>query len=607
MGNLNAQWDGRILRLVRFCRSLPVQFDTLDKRAACGWLVNNYRAGRQAMQMHRKVLFVFIASIMAFALHAGVQPNVALAQSGAALTGQVSSEAEGAMEGVVVSARREGASYTVSVVSDDQGHYQFPVDRLEPGEYALSIRAVGYELDGADATIVAAGTTASADLTLIPTRNLSAQLTNAEWLLSIPGTHRQKAFMLNCTSCHTLERVMKSSYDAEGFLDVFDRMAKYYPGSMPTKPQRLNGTAMRMGRTRAAAGEVADWLSSINLSQSETRQYELQTLPRLTGASTKVIITEYDLPNDLIQPHDVIIDGEGDLWYSDFGQMFLGKMDTTTGEVTQYPIPVAKPGWPTGTLDLEADRDGNIWIGVMYQANIARFDPKTEQFQQWNVPAEWQTDGSQTGHLAVRATHVDGKVWMKNSDETNIYRMDIATGEFEDFGTQYDPETGRKLGVYGLHSDSNNNVYLLDFSSNNIGKIDADTGELSVYKTPSLGSRPRRGRVDAQDRLWFAEYGTNAIGVFDPDTESFAEWSVPTPWSAPYDAIYDNAHNEAWTGSMFTDRVSRLDVETGQYIEYPLPRSTNIRRVFVDERTNPGTLWIGSNHGASIVKVEPLE
>ena len=31
-----------------------------------------------------------------------------------------------------------------------------------------------------------------------------------------------------------------------------------------------------------------------------------------------------------------------------------------------------------------------------------------------------------------------------------------------------------------------------------------------------------------------------------------------------------------------------------------------IRRVFVDDKSNPGTLWVGSNHGASIVKVEPL-
>ena len=118
---------------------------------------------------------------------------------------------------------------------------------------------------------------------------------------------------------------------------------------------------------------------------------------------------------------------------------------------------------------------------------------------------------------------------------------------------------------------------------------------------------PRRGRVDSQDRLWFAEYGANSIGLFDPETAEFAEWVVPTPWSAPYDAVYDNEHGQAWTGSMLTDRVSRLDVETGEYTEYPLPRRTNIRRVFVDERTNPGTLWVGNNHGASIVKVEPLE
>jgi streptogramin lyase len=46
-------------------------------------------------------------------------------------------------------------------------------------------------------------------------------------------------------------------------------------------------------------------------------------------------------------------------------------------------------------------------------------------------------------------------------------------------------------------------------------------------------ARPRRGRVDAEDRLWFAEYQGNAIGMFDPRTEKFAEWKLPTPWSSP--------------------------------------------------------------------------
>ena len=47
-------------------------------------------------------------------------------QAPAALTGQVTSEAEGAMEGVVVSAKKAGSIVTVSVVTDAQGRYSFP-------------------------------------------------------------------------------------------------------------------------------------------------------------------------------------------------------------------------------------------------------------------------------------------------------------------------------------------------------------------------------------------------------------------------------------------------------------------------------------------------
>ena len=80
----------------------------------------------------------------------------------------------------------------------------------------------------------------------------------------------------------------------------------------------------------------------------------------------------------------------------------------------------------------------------------------------------------------------------------------------------------------------------------------------------------------------------------------------PTPWSAPYDAVAGK-NGEAWTGSMWTDRVSRLDIKSGQFTDYPLPRPTNIRRVFLDDTKSPGALWVGSNHGGSIIKVEPLE
>jgi hypothetical protein len=38
-----------------------------------------------------------------------------------------------------------------------------------------------------------------------------------------------------------------------------------------------------------------------------------------------------------------------------------------------------------------------------------------------------------------------------------------------------------------------------------------------------------------------------------------------------------------------------------------LLRPTNIRRVFVDECGPRPVFWVGSNHGASIIKLEPLD
>ena len=301
-----------------------------------------------------------------------------------------------------------------------------------------------------------------------------------------------------------------------------------------------------------------------------------------------------------------MLDHEGNVWFSDFGEMVLGEMDPKTGKVTEYPIPVVKPGYSVGTLDLEIDKDDNPWIGLMYQSAIAKFDRKTEKFETWSTPKEWDSDAGQLGHLAVKGTPADDTVWIKNSAGGHIYRLDLASNKFADIGSPKDPRTGKRIGTYGIFSDAQNNLYLLDFSAGNIVRIDANSKQPTVYLTPTPNSHPRRGRVDDQGRLWFAEYFGNAIGMLNPKTGKIEEWKVPTPWSSPYDTVFDK-NGDAWTGSMNTDRVARLDVKTGQYVEYPLPRPTNIRRVYVDDSKNPGTLWVGNNHGAAIVKVEPLD
>src|SRR5215475_2267066 len=80
--------------------------------------------------------------------------------------------------------------------------------------------------------------------------------------------------------------------------------------------------ACRRGRS-CAQQDRAEFLASINLSEHTTWNYPLKTLPRPSGRATEVIITEYDLPRETIEPHDVVLDADGMAWYSSFGEQFL--------------------------------------------------------------------------------------------------------------------------------------------------------------------------------------------------------------------------------------------------------------------------------------------
>jgi streptogramin lyase len=520
------------------------------------------------------------------------------ASSAAALAGRVSSQEEGPMEGVLISAKKRGSTITVSVASDPQGRYSFPRKRLEPGQYSLSIRAVGYEMDPAKVEVTAQKA-ATADLKLRKTQDLAAQLTNAEWLMSMPESD-QKNSLIGCTMCHTLQRILYSTHDAAEFAQVIHRMTTYYIGSSPLAPQLVPAFANRtpdLGRYR----KPADFLSTVNLSKVTKWEYPLKTLPRPKGRSTRMIVTEYELPRKISQPHDVILGSDGMAWYMDFGALFVGKMDPKTGQVTEYPVPLLKPEQPRGGLEIQEDKSGNIWVGLQFQAGIAKFDKKTEKFQMYPLPKEENTDTAQISMVVPTYSYVDGKVWVKEAGtDQQIKRVDVATGKFEA------AKMPQGHSSYGISADTQNNGYFMELGSEYIGRVDAKTMSVKMYQTPTRDSGPRRGHADSQDRLWFAENRGNKVGMFDSRTEKIQEWPLPTPFSQPYDAVVDK-NGDVWTGGMSNDRISRVNSKTGAVTEYLMPQETNVRRVFVDNSTTPVTFWVGNDHHASIVKLEPLD
>ena len=545
-------------------------------------------------------------SRIAFAMALGV---TAFNAQAADLSGRVSSAEEGAMEGVVVSAQAEGSTITISVVSDEKGQFRFPSAKIPAANYKLSIRAIGYDLDAPKAVQVADGKPADVDVKLKKTRQLWSQLSDAEWAISMPGTHEQKQFIENCNGCHAFQRIVKSLNNASEWPSVIARMTGYYPGSTPQNPQRLVGDASREGLTRGVdLKKTAEWLATVNLSEDTNWGYELKTLPRIKGRGTKVVITEYDMPRPTAEPHDVIVDKDGIVWYSDFGTGVVGKMDPKTGKVTDYKLPVIKKGFPVGTLDLQFDPQGDVWTTMMAQGGIAKIERATGKVIAYPVPDAWQKDTTQINRFQTENSAADGKFWVRDSNGNKVYRFDPKAEKWEDVGSHRVPDTNELVRHYGVIADQKNDLWLLDYGAAGIGKVDSKTGKLIAYKRTLTQpyTRPRRGMVDNKGLVWFGEWSGNAIGMYDPAKDEMHEWKLPTPWSDPYDVTSDK-NGEAWAGAGFTDRIVRLDPKSGAITEYQLPRYTNVRRTFVDNTTNPVTFWTGSNHGASIIKLEPLD
>src|SRR5712692_7254200 len=527
------------------------------------------------------------------------------------LTGVVSSQGEGQMEGVLVKAKRVDGIVTVTVVSDIKGRYGFPKDKLQPGKYQISIRAVGYDLMNPPTVDIASEKATELDLKLQKTKNLASQLSNTEWLMSFPGTPEEHSMIYNCVTCHSLTRIARSNFDSNGWDSWLQEM----------------GTLGRIGRAKPEAWPspmphgpmFTKYLSSINLSSTEKWNYDLKTLPRPKGRATRVLITEYDLPNEDSQPHEIVVDAQGMVWYADFVRPYLYKFNPSTTEFKEYRLPDLKLDHPFGSNCLALDKKGNLFMVMLKQAGIAKFDPKTEQFTTWKFPSF----DNPVAHAGCLSLPPDGNVWLEDTGTTLVHKLDVKTGQFttidpfpdqkglsaseRDAGYMGGSSTVKRHAMYGQESDSKGNLYIADIGAGNIERIDAETGKETFFPTPTPNSGPRRMDMDREDRLWFGEYYAGKIGLFDTKTTKFKEWAVPTPNAAPYDVGSDK-NGEIWGGGMHTDLVYRLNPKTGEIVQYLLPTlNVNIRSLnAVDNRTSPVTIWVGETHTHKIAKVEPL-
>ena len=67
------------------------------------------------------------------------------------------------------------------------------------------------------------------------------------------------------------------------------------------------------------------------------------------------------------------------VWYGDYSRGYLGRLDPTTGQVQEFPMPGGAASLPYGMASDDKDR---IWVteNGMDGSRLVGFDPKTKRF-----------------------------------------------------------------------------------------------------------------------------------------------------------------------------------------------------------------------------------
>ena len=551
------------------------------------------------------------------------------AQSSEALTGFVSSQEEGAMEGVLVTARGEGSNHTVTVVSSAQGRYSFPRTHLDAGTYAITTRASGYDPADPGPVEVVASTTRSQNLTLRSASDPLAGASSVEIVNSMPGTKDQKDRLvytaLSCAYCHTFKRTVRSRHAPAEWPNVIRRMQHYYPDGtahsddsragrqieaaygdsfgLPRdspRPERVVEKPEEAPWGRFQGNDLGEYLSTVNMSGGRTElPFDMEYMPRPTGKATRVIVTQWDQPRRTTMTHDGVVGPNGNFWYGDESNMMVGMLNPKTNEFREYELPGVREGSLKGTRDILVDDQGFAWFPMRIDNGasvVTRLDPETGEIE--------SVDGANGQFVAQGG---DGNIW---TGMATFFRVNQETMQHDrTWAWPEDPDVPNNgfVACYQLTADSMGNPWCTGYFGDVMITADKDTGKARFFPTPTRSAMPRRNSMDSQDRLWFAEYTGDKVGMFDTKTEAFKEWQLPIRYTTPYAASPPDSSGHVYASSNMTERVSRLDTATGEVIEYLMPTDFDSKKITIDPTTDRPVVWMANTRNARIIRVEPLE
>ena len=509
------------------------------------------------------------------------------------------------LEGIGVQLITPQTAIRTTVYTNEQGRYEFPV--LEAGTYTLRIaRPLEFKpyvkesvhIDGATQLDKIVLERVSDTEFLPSTPEVLSQLTSVEWLMNLPGTGQEKKLFSNrCTHCHSYQQIFRNRFDEASWGVIVRRM-------MRGRGSPLINVNPSPSPAQVAQEEIlTKWLGRIRGPEA-TDPPGLAHLPFTRGASARVVITEYELPRELLAPHDVYGDKRGNICYTAHRSPWSGVLDPRTGKVAEYRIPAKQSeetaGALPGTHHVWVDKNDVVWWSEQWDHYLTGQDARTgEIIKRYSLignGAQYTINNSGFSNFAMDE---NGYAY-ETGDDATMMKVDTRTGHIQKF-----PFPKHIQGTYD-NIITPDGRYWSGGGGDFEGVFDTTTGEYWEYPARTPFVSYSRGAVDRDGNFWNSGRGSGLLVKLDMKTRHLYEYNPPVPYATLYEAMPDK-NGEVWAAPIQSGIMFRFNPRTERWIGYRMPEPySHDRRTWIDNSTDPVTVWY-VDHNGYMVRIQPLD
>jgi virginiamycin B lyase len=256
-------------------------------------------------------------------------------------------------------------------------------------------------------------------------------------------------------------------------------------------------------------------------------------------------VKEYLIPTECTNPLAIVSDYDGNVWFTETNTGNLAKFDPITEIFTEYD----NPTWPSGGRSMmwgiDYAPDGSVWFTDETYDSVWKFSSIDEQYERLSYPSD---DNSLPQKLRI-----DGSQIIINDFTGNkLTILDVSISDTEvnylSIPSAIDDSVTADFAI-----DSNDNIwytnwlyqqggFLVNFNQNGYRDAVSNSGEqflplvdfISAYALPVQLLTPNGIAFSDDGLLWIADTTSSSFFSFDPSSEEFIQYVTAEPMFETY-------------------------------------------------------------------------